>query len=120
VPPLAIDGLSDTGTMVIIACLTVRSGVMAMVAPADRLLAWAERRPERVLGYNPWQLGVHVLRTAARHRVTGPAAEMSFFALLTLVPLTVAVGAALGVIKRLVGPEKVARGQDAQSRWSGW
>ena len=84
-----------------------------MAAPADRILAWAARRPERVFGYNPWQLGAHVLRTALRHRVTGPAAEMSFFAMLTLVPLTVAVGAALGQIQRFVGPEKIARGQDA-------
>ena len=90
-----------------------------MVAPADRaltwerVLAWAERRPERLFGYNPWQLGAHVLRTALRHRVTGPAAEMSFFAMLTLVPLTVAVGAALGQIERFVGPEKIVRGQDA-------
>jgi membrane protein len=79
----------------------------------DRILAWAGRRPERILGHNPWQLGAHVLRTALRHRVTGPAAEMSFFAMLTLVPLTVAVGAALGQIQRFVGPEKIARGQDA-------
>jgi membrane protein len=85
----------------------------AVATPVDRIVAWAGRRPERVLGHNPWQLGAHVLRTSLRHRVTGPAAEMSFFALLTLVPLTVAVGAALGVIQRLVGPEKVARGQDA-------
>ena len=90
-----------------------------MAAPADRVpvwdraLAWAARRPERVLGYNPWQLGAHVLRNAPRHQVTGPAAEMSFFAMLTLVPLTVAVGAALGQIQRFVGPEKIARGQDA-------
>ena len=76
-------------------------------------MAWAAARPERVLGYNPWQLGAHVLRTALRHRVTGPAAEMSFFDILTLVPLTVAVGAALGQIQRFVGPEKIARGQDA-------
>jgi membrane protein len=82
-------------------------------ATPDRILAWAEQRRERVFGYNPWQLGVHVLRTAARHRVSGPAAEMSFFAMLTLVPLTVAVGAALGLIERIVGPEKVERGQDA-------
>lgn len=79
----------------------------------DRVLAWAAGRRERVFGYNPWQLGAHVLRTALRHRVTGPAAEMSFFAMLTLVPLTVAVGAALGQIQRFVGPEKIARGQDA-------
>jgi membrane protein len=90
-----------------------------VAAPADRILAWdrvlawAKRRPERVLGYNPWQLGAHMARTALRHRVTGPAAEMSFFAMLTLVPLTVAVGAALGQIQRFVGPEKIARGQDA-------
>jgi membrane protein len=77
------------------------------------VLAWAERRPQRLFGYNPWKLGTHVLRTALRHRVTGPAAEMSFFAMLTLVPLTVAVGAALGQIQRFVGPEKIARGQDA-------
>ena len=84
-----------------------------VAAPADRILAWAARRPQRVFGYNPWQLGAHVLHTALRHRVTGPAAEMSFFAMLTLVPLTVAVGAALGQIQRFVGPEKIARGQDA-------
>lgn len=90
-----------------------------MAAPADRVLAWervlawADRRPQRILGYNPWKLGAHVIRTSLRHRVTGPAAEMSFFAMLTLVPLTVAVGAALGQIQRFVGPEKIARGQDA-------
>ena len=54
-----------------------------------------------------------MLRTSLRHRVTGPAAEMSVGAMLTLVPLTVAVGAALGQIQRFVGPEKIARGQDA-------
>jgi membrane protein len=87
--------------------------VGATATPVDRVLAWAEQRRERVFGHNPWQLGVHVLRTAARHRVSGPAAEMSFFAMLTLVPLTVAVGAALGVIEEIVGPDKITRGQDA-------
>jgi membrane protein len=84
-----------------------------MAAPADRILAWAEARPQRILGHNPWHLAAHVIRTSLRHRVTGPAAEMSFFAMLTLVPLTVAVGSALGQIQRFVGPEKIARGQDA-------
>jgi membrane protein len=88
-------------------------GGEAVAAPADRILAWAERRPQRILGYNPWHLAAHVIRASLRHRVTGPAAEMSFFAMLTLVPLTVAVGAALGQIQRFVGPEKIARGQDA-------
>src|ERR687892_84199 len=63
-----------------------------VATPDDRILAWAANR---------------------RQRVFGPAAEMSFFAMLTLVPLTVAVGAALGQIQRFVGPEKIARGQDA-------
>jgi membrane protein len=89
------------------------SGGVAVATPADRLLAWAERRPERLFGHNPWQLGAQLLHAAMRHRVTGPAAEMSFFAMLTLVPLTVAVGAALGVIQGIVGPDKIARGQDA-------
>ena len=81
--------------------------------PVDRIVAWVERRPERIHGHNPWLLGMRILRSAARHRITGPAAEMSFFAMLTLVPLTVAVGAALGLIERIVGPAKIARGQDA-------
>jgi membrane protein len=94
-------------------------GGEAVAAPADRIqvwdriVAWAERRPQRLYGHNPWKLGTHLLHTGLRHRVTGPAAEMSFFAMLTLVPLTVAVGAALGQIERFVGPEKIARGQDA-------
>jgi membrane protein len=88
-------------------------GVVATATPLDRALAWAERRPERIRGYNPWQLTVRVLHAATRHRISGPAAEMSFFALLTLVPSTVAVGAALGFVERLVGPAKIARGQDA-------
>ena len=91
-----------------------------MAAPADRIQAWAERRPQRVLGYNPWHLAAHVVRASLRHRVTGPAAEMSFFAMLTLVPLTVAVGAALGQIQRFVGPEKIARARTPPSRSSGW
>jgi membrane protein len=107
------------GTRWLIDLVDRSCGGEVMAAPAgwipvwDQVLAWAGRRRERVFGYNPWQLGAHVIRTSFRHRVTGPAAEMSFFAMLTLVPLTVAVGAALGQVQRFVGPEKIARGQDA-------
>jgi len=38
---------------------------------------------------------VETVRSAAGHRLGGHAAEMSFFAVITLVPSTVAVGAAL-------------------------
>jgi membrane protein len=78
----------------------------------DRALAWARRRQERVRGHNPWEIAVHTVRAAVDHRLTGHAAEMSFFALLTLVPSTVAVGAALGFLERFVGPQRIARGQD--------
>jgi hypothetical protein len=77
---------------------------------AERVLAWARRRRERVRGHNPWEITVHTVRTAIDHRQTGHAAEMSFFALLTLVPSTVAVGAALSFLERFVGPQRIARG----------
>jgi membrane protein len=71
------------------------------------------RRPARIRGHNPWRIGAEVARAANRHRITGTAAEMSFYAVLGLVPLTVAFGAALGYVERLVGPEGIAEGQRA-------
>jgi len=50
---------------------------------------------------------IALVRAAKRHRVTGHAAEMAFFAVLTLVPSTVAVGAALGLSERIIGPGPV-------------
>jgi membrane protein len=90
----------------------VRPQVPGRGALVDRALAWARRRRERVRGHNPWEIAVHTVRAAVDHRQTGHAAEMSFFALLTLVPSTVAVGAALSFLERFVGPERIARGQD--------
>jgi membrane protein len=78
-----------------------------------RLEAWAGQRGARVVGHNPWQLAVDVGRAAGRHRVTGTAAEMAFYAVLGLVPLTVAFGAALGYVERIVAPDRIAEGQDA-------
>lgn len=54
------------------------------------------------------------IRCALRSTIgrRGHSAEMSFFALLTLVPSTVAVGAALSFLERFVGPQRIARGQD--------
>jgi membrane protein len=78
---------------------------------SERLQRWAEGRRGRVAGHNPWAVAVGTLRSAAEDRVTGLAAEMAFFALLSLVPLIVAVGAALGFLERFLGPDEVARGQ---------
>jgi membrane protein len=52
---------------------------------------------------------------AKAHRTTGHAAEMAFFAVLTLVPSTVAVGAMLGISEALwiIGENTVAHAEDA-------
>jgi membrane protein len=60
-----------------------------------------------------WSCGVRVTRSAKLHRTTGHAAEMAFFAVLTLVPSTIAVGAALGASKHLLGADVVHRAENA-------
>ena len=62
-----------------------------------------------------WGLVVQTWRAARRHRTSGHAAEMAFFAVLTLVPSTVAVGSALGLSERIVGQGPVAEAEDAAS-----
>lgn len=60
-----------------------------------------------------WQFVRGVLRSAKRHRTTGHAAEMAFFAVVTLVPSTVAVGSALGLSKSLIGERLVFEAENA-------
>lgn len=79
----------------------------------SRAEGWAEDRPERMGGHNPWLVAVRFGRQLAEDRVSGLAAEMAFFALLSLVPLIVALGAALGFLERIIGAEEVARGEAA-------
>ena len=54
-----------------------------------------------------------VKQSARTHRTTGHAAEMAFFAVLTLVPSTVAVGSALGLSQRVLGDSVVVQAEDA-------
>jgi membrane protein len=54
-----------------------------------------------------------VARSAVRHRTTGHAAEMSFFAMLALVPATVAVGAGMHLVGRVAGQQTEIREQIA-------
>jgi len=54
-----------------------------------------------------------VRRSVARHRTTGHAAEMSFFAMLALVPATVTVGAFMHLVARAAGEQSEVREQDA-------
>jgi membrane protein len=58
-------------------------------------------------------LSVAVMRSAIRHRSTGHAAEMSFFAMLALVPATVTVGATMHVVARVAGEQTALREQAA-------
>ena len=58
-------------------------------------------------------LSVAVARSVVRHRTTGHAAEMSFFAMLALVPATVTVGAAMHVVARIAGEQTALREQAA-------
>ena len=60
-----------------------------------------------------WGTSVEVWRAARRHRTTGHAAEMAFFAVLTLVPSTMAVGSALGLSESIVGTGPVAQAEEA-------
>src|ERR687886_3070827 len=60
-----------------------------------------------------WATVVRVARSARLHRMTGHAAEMAFFAVLTLVPSTIAVGATLGLSKHLLGNGVVKDAENA-------
>jgi membrane protein len=79
--------------------------------PRDRLaVPWAS---QEVQGDKPWHILMRVARACVRHRTTGHAAEMAFFAVLTLVPSTVAVGSALGFSERFIGADAVNQAEDA-------
>jgi membrane protein len=64
-------------------------------------------------GHPLWTLCVRISRSARLHRTTGHAAEMAFFAVLTLVPSTIAVGAALAASRHLLGADVVQRAENA-------
>ena len=63
-----------------------------------------------------WRTLVRVIRASTRHRTTGHAAEMAFFAVLTLVPSTVAVGSVLALLRGIVGAGPVADAENAAVR----
>lgn len=57
-----------------------------------------------------------MLRTAIRHRLSGHAAEIAFYALLTLIPATATVGGVLHLLAHVLGPETVPRGADGATQ----
>jgi membrane protein len=70
-----------------------------------RVDAWLARRRTRLGGFNPWQIFADAVQASARHRVTGLAAEMAFFASLALIPFTFAFGAVLGYVEQWTSPD---------------
>ena len=79
----------------------------------DRAAGWAGRRSRRIRGRNPYSLAVDLVRNTVEDRVTGLAAEMAFWALLSFFPLTISISAVLGYAEAVLGVEQVQRGQSA-------
>jgi membrane protein len=72
-----------------------------------RVEEWAGARRLRILGRNPVALTLHVIRRFIDVRVTGLAAEMTYYTVLSLVPLLTAFAAALGWLEGFLGAETV-------------
>ena len=73
----------------------------------DRLERLAVRGPVGPGWLNVFLLGVRAARRFVDVRVTGLAAEMTYYALISLLPLITALGAALGFLQRFVGQQQV-------------
>jgi membrane protein len=73
----------------------------------SRLEQRAGHSERRVLGRNPERLLVRTAQRVVAVRVTGLAAEMTYFAALSLLPLITALGASLGLLERFIGPAQV-------------
>jgi membrane protein len=79
----------------------------------DRAHSAARRTDDALRADGRGRTVVEVWRATRRHRTTGHAAEMAFFAVLTLVPSTIAVGSALGLSERVVGTGTVTEAETA-------
>lgn len=73
----------------------------------DRLEDRATRASLRIRGRNPALVAVRVARRSVEVRVTGLAAEMCYYLVLSLLPLVTALGASLGLLGTVLGPGTV-------------
>lgn len=108
VAPTAVLGVAHAVPRVR-ARLPARDGRTAL----DRVEAWAHRHPVRVGRLDVLPFVVRCVRRVVDVRITGLAAEMTYFALISAVPLVTALGASLGYLERLTDPERVAQVEDA-------
>lgn len=67
-------------------------------------------------GRNPWLVALNVVRNSVEDRVGGLAAEMAFWALLSMLPMLVTIAALLGYAERFVGDDRLRAGQAALVR----
>jgi membrane protein len=81
----------------------------------DRASSAARWRDEQLASTKRGALLVELWRATKAHRTTGHAAEMAFFAVLTLVPSTIAVGSAMGLSKHAVGSDTVSKAEEAST-----
>lgn len=82
-------------------------------ALATRVEGLARRHPISLWGVNLPYLAVRTVRRCGDVRVTGLAAEMTYYALISLLPLASALGAALGFVERVVGRAEADRLEEA-------
>lgn len=101
---LALGALANAR---LLAPLRARRSTTERPTLLQRWAGWADRHPVRVGGVNIHALAVRGWDRAITVRVTGLAAEMSYYGLISLVPLTTAVGASLGSLERILGSEQV-------------
>ncbi|MEN1973681.1 YihY/virulence factor BrkB family protein [Cellulomonas sp. P4] len=73
----------------------------------ERTEAFARRHPVRVAGHDVVGTTVRAGLRAGDVRVTGLAAEMTYYALISLVPITTALGASLGYLRPVLGDAQV-------------
>lgn len=75
----------------------------------ERLDRWIRRHPLRVGGVSLSRLLARIAGRFLDVRVMGLAAEMTFYAVLSLIPLLGAMGASLGFLERFIGPAETLR-----------
>lgn len=83
---------------------TLLSGVESF---GERVTARVDAFPWRLGRWNPVAVVVRSVLRASDVRITGLAAEMSYYALISLVPIATALGSSLGFLRRLLGDEQV-------------
>jgi membrane protein len=81
-----------------------------------RIEHWAGRQNWRIGEINPLLVAIRVGRRFSDVRVPGLSAEMSYYALISLIPFLVAVGASFGMAERIIGVEQVQEIEDGVIR----